>query len=839
MTNSWCRLNGFPVNVRQADVLDFIQEVLEYDTSHGKDSAARITQIIRYKKRSSVIVSCADAATAEMLLSEISRVPFDDRIITGGTVTPNYTEKKTVVEKKKKKKKSKSCTCMLTRLPATISEDALLRYLRQVMESVPGQRGDNLANVQVRHLLNGKKTSNAIVQFDNPVLVDLFLEKLPDHPIEEQKIDGVRCKGSAVLTNRTATPKREQAPREAASVRSNMHPTRDGTTSTTTHRESTTCMITRLPKSTNEDELIRYIRRVMELREDDPPRVNHMQHGNKRCKAIVRFGNEESLNHFLQTYTRHKYKDSNNVIKVTKCRPDAAFPRLEPNQTTHQKREIGDGEKIDESEALTCARGFHDYLCKYPDQMEAARDRDRAGHILAVYLGYTPSRKKEAIIMAQMRKERLLRSRRLESGQVLMVYADHDGAFSNQTTLIDTKEKMMKLRSQQEENKCGVRITNGITCVSVKTDDEALFEFEIAIEKGSTTVVLQGTRLTGTHAKMFQLDQCPFPLDLTDCPIRLKLRLKPSRVGCFRVGAHFEFANSEANETFSISRFMMVRASADPEMADALRPLTPYTRPVKKKFHNRSHVELYASPDHPGSSGGKKKEKKGKGSKTVEFNPFAKLPRYHVPDDIKELVVTQELGNILEKPEECVQGVYYRFWQHLLWASELQAKFDIQLYDMKQVSLKQEGRRYVLFVPGLAEARPSVLRGDEVHITWNNRLFKGRVVATRLLEVVLEFSRSFESQFNTTFDTVDVRFTFSRMTFRTSHEGCRLAETHMAPLLLPSLKDPDVCPERRSSPSVWRWANPCLNTEQQAAVEKIVRAEQRPLPYIIFGPPGT
>ena len=36
-----------------------------------------------------------------------------------------------------------------------------------------------------------------------------------------------------------------------------------------------------------------------------------------------------------------------------------------------------------------------------------------------------------------------------------------------------------------------------------------------------------------------------------------------------------------------------------------------------------------------------------------------------------------------------------------------------------------------------------------------------------------------------------------------------------------------------------KWFNPALNSRQRAAVIRIVGAQCRPAPYILFGPPGT
>ena len=142
-------------------------------------------------------------------------------------------------------------------------------------------------------------------------------------------------------------------------------------------------------------------------------------------------------------------------------------------------------------------------------------------------------------------------------------------------------------------------------------------------------------------------------------------------------------------------------------------------------------------------------------------------------------------------------------------------------------------------VPGLAERRPSVLRGDLVNITWKGKLYKGRVHQTRLLEVLMELDGSFHKRFNQALDTVDVRFTFSRTTFRTSHEGCSKAIASMGEHMLTPKREHAIIPGPRSVPKALKWANRSLNDEQCAAVYKIVEGGRRPLPFIVFGPPGT
>lgn len=262
-------------------------------------------------------------------------------------------------------------------------------------------------------------------------------------------------------------------------------------------------------------------------------------------------------------------------------------------------------------------------------------------------------------------------------------------------------------------------------------------------------------------------------------------------------------------------------------MDNILKPTAPYQR--KKKRFDKPPTEVIPPPKV--------------GDRKSSTNPFAKLPYHKIPSEVQQLILNRELERQLEEVRPTsttdVSLLYADFWKNLLWASEYQSYEDIKLYDMEGAQLKREGRFMVLHVPGLAEGRPSVLRGDLVNVTWNGKLFKGRVHQTRLLEVLMELDGSFHKRFNQSLDTVDVRFTFSRTTFRTSHEGCSKAVSMMGELMLAPKLEHELVRFDRSLPRTLQWANRDLNDEQRATVLKIVEGGRRPLPYVVFGPPGT
>ena len=71
-------------------------------------------------------------------------------------------------------------------------------------------------------------------------------------------------------------------------------------------------------------------------------------------------------------------------------------------------------------------------------------------------------------------------------------------------------------------------------------------------------------------------------------------------------------------------------------------------------------------------------------------------------------------------------------------------QFDIRNYDMKAAKMEKtnSGRNLRLEVPGLAENRPSVLKGDELFaepVNFPGRSFRGFVTEVQQTKVILDF----------------------------------------------------------------------------------------------------
>lgn len=141
------------------------------------------------------------------------------------------------------------------------------------------------------------------------------------------------------------------------------------------------------------------------------------------------------------------------------------------------------------------------------------------------------------------------------------------------------------------------------------------------------------------------------------------------------------------------------------------------------------------------------------------------------------------------------------------------------------------------------------MKGDKILINANGRKYEGLVHRTTQEYAIMDLPRKFTNVYLDGL-RVDVRFTFSRTTLRTSHQALMVmqarggADSLQSGILFPQLLDIDENPPltplntRIIRPTQLKFYNRTLNKEQQTAVVGVVQSVARPAPYLIYGPPG-
>ncbi|XP_037369257.1 RNA helicase Mov10l1 isoform X2 [Talpa occidentalis] len=269
------------------------------------------------------------------------------------------------------------------------------------------------------------------------------------------------------------------------------------------------------------------------------------------------------------------------------------------------------------------------------------------------------------------------------------------------------------------------------------------------------------------------------------------------------------------------------------------------------------------------------------------------LPQYPIPDRLRKCV-EQKIDVLTFQPllaELLNVNNYKEKFSALLWLEEIHAEIELREYNMSGVTLRRSGDLLALEVPGLAESRPSLYAGDKLVLKtqeYNGHVIEyiGYVTEIREEDVTLKLNPEFERTYNS--EPMDVEFTYNRTTSRRCHFALEQAVHLGVRVLFPDevvLQSPQVAgtwmPSRSSRPSPTEartagkdpaqtaaparrggaqdtlglaadtgllaherarereFFNPVLNENQQLAVRRILSGDCRPLPYVLFGPPGT
>lgn len=214
---------------------------------------------------------------------------------------------------------------------------------------------------------------------------------------------------------------------------------------------------------------------------------------------------------------------------------------------------------------------------------------------------------------------------------------------------------------------------------------------------------------------------------------------------------------------------------------------------------------------------------------------------------------------------------YEQSMHSLLYLEEIQQFHAMRRYDRDRAHFRRENEYLALAVPNMAETRPSLVLGDYLLATspWKKpehpllhsrtddiRLTAHRGEIHKILSdrILLKFNENFHAAYGG--DDWKLEFHFSRIPMRKCHYAVqriiqKMGEQFLFPQRLVKCAavqldvrlDEDgrmwLCRGNGTADTELPWFEQSLNIVQKEAVKNVLRGEARPMPYVIFGPPGT
>lgn len=242
-----------------------------------------------------------------------------------------------------------------------------------------------------------------------------------------------------------------------------------------------------------------------------------------------------------------------------------------------------------------------------------------------------------------------------------------------------------------------------------------------------------------------------------------------------------------------------------------------------------------------------------------------KIGGYQVPDNLKEILLNpsftkNQIDEELTRTQRCLQqegltpANYKALLKLYLWMEDVQAEISIKRFNLDRAHFTREEGYLALRIENIGETRPSLIPGDRLVATTpcSNGMEAGNgAVIHKVLKhkIYVKFSEHFHEKYNG--EDYKVTFQHTRGAFQKQHHAINCVTSAMSiDYLFPTktvLREPWMDVKINESGNLatseydneFKWFNPSLNRIQKEAIKNILRAEARPLPYVIFGPPGT
>ncbi|KAJ8941274.1 hypothetical protein NQ318_016939, partial [Aromia moschata] len=413
--------------------------------------------------------------------------------------------------------------------------------------------------------------------------------------------------------------------------------------------------------------------------------------------------------------------------------------------------------------------------------------------------------------------------------------------------------KLNLTATEVKENHPGLCIETPVLSFS-KLNENCNFFVTISNECKNNLILKEADFLNNSQCKI--LAKLDLPKDVVkDMPLKISCECTSRNVGSSNEVLLLSFEGFTITKCINITVTLQYNASVN-----------NYERKTRTLLQNSSGNELI------------------RGQRVAAPPRFiaTQTPYYIVPQKLLD-TMSKDFGDAMMLTEELKIDKFHG----LLHLDEIMNLIMIRNYDMDKTSFIANDEFLMLEIENLSERRPSIVLGDKIIATdpfsRSGVDFEGFVHKVGARHIYMKFSPLFHDKYNG--EDYSVKVIPSRSSYRRLHHAVHLAVRNLGKeILFPTrviVKDPqqvnnadedkkksrnpshvlnrliqlnksnseiknsDISPEDTSpkkkvgSELKLEWYNNRLNSKQKDAVVNVLLGIARPLPYIVFGPPGT
>jgi helicase MOV-10 len=410
----------------------------------------------------------------------------------------------------------------------------------------------------------------------------------------------------------------------------------------------------------------------------------------------------------------------------------------------------------------------------------------------------------------------------------------------------------MKNEDRLRENREGIEIIKGEQFSN--PDGRLVVKFQIQ-NNSEDTIILKLLRISNETITVSHQESFPKTIIASE-RVDMGIICRSAVIGFLPSTVSFIFTKGLADQEIEMKRDFCFRRH-NPALSELLKPTNPYQpRRVQNRNLNRRGGKILRGAKPPSSS---QKFKHNLEEFPVTDNhkdaTLIAVEEQYLAHSHKNLLVastsTPESDAVVELLPE-----YSRHYQSMLHFEEIGLQNELDNYSSENAQFEKRGDFYWLEVPGLAEKRPSVLRGDEVEAiqifpvnndnnddqtnTVKHRGFVWNVEQTR---IQIRFHPNSAASF-TPNARFSIRYLLKRTSIKIMHDTLRriscvrdsISQDRISNLLFPKEQENHVA----ALEPVTLSHDLQLNAKQRLACETIVNnIGFSACPFILFGPPGT